>query len=75
VLYVSICTHLVVLRLPCILVYCRYLFSPWDSEYERNQLWIEKRGLFKKVSYTVPEAMGAPYAGRSVTVQVRACLH
>ena len=48
---------------------CSYLFGDWASEEERNELWVKKRGLFKKVDYTVPEAAGAPYAGRKITVQ------
>ena len=30
---------------------------------------MQKRGLFQKATYIVPDAAGAPYAGRSVTVQ------
>lgn len=46
-----------------------YLFAEWDSEEERNQLWVKKRDLFKKVDYVIPDTAGAPYAGKTVTVQ------
>lgn len=46
-----------------------YLFSDWESEEERNNLWVQKRGLFKKVDYIVP-AEGGIYAGSKITVQV-----
>ena len=49
-----------------------YLFSDWESEEERNNLWIQKRPLFQKVDYIVPEN-GGIYAGSRITVQV--CLH
>jgi hypothetical protein len=46
-----------------------YLFGEWDSEEERNQLWVKKREMFKKVDYTIPATAAAPYAGKTVTVQ------
>lgn len=45
-----------------------YLFSDWESEEERNELWIQKRDLFQKVDYIVP-AEGGIYAGSKITVQ------
>ena len=49
--------------------YCSYLFGQWESEEERNQLWVQKRGLFQKVDYTVPATADSAYAGRNITVQ------
>jgi hypothetical protein len=46
-----------------------YLFGGWESEEERNQLWVKKREMFKKVDYTIPATAAAPYAGKTVTVQ------
>jgi hypothetical protein len=46
-----------------------YLFGEWESEEERNQLWVKKREMFKKVDYTIPATAAAPYAGKTVTVQ------
>lgn len=53
----------------CVFPGISYLFGQWDSEEERNQLWVNKRGLFQKLDYTIPESAGAPYAGKNVTVQ------
>eukprot|EP00981_Chlorochromonas_danica_P007263 scaffold1623_cov165-Ochromonas_danica.AAC.15 len=45
-----------------------YLFSSWESDAEREELWVQKRALFQAVNYTLPKgAVGD--SEKTVTVQ------
>ena len=46
-----------------------YLFAPFDSEDEREQLWEKKRKMFQAVNYTIPAAESPSGAEIVVTVQ------
>lgn len=47
-----------------------YLLSPdWESDEEREKLWIAKRGLFTAVNYTVPEHVLPKGSPSIITVQ------
>jgi hypothetical protein len=49
-----------------------YLFAEFDTEEERESLWVMKRDLLQAVNYTIPESAGTASkseVGSVVTVQ------
>lgn len=48
-----------------------YLFSDWKSPEERDLLWLDKRGLFSAINFTIPAEYAPAGVHTQITVQVR----